>query len=285
MSEVYESKTPFTFKEPCKRCGQDFEQTLAEAFPREVCRDCSHKTPTALVRQSGETVKQGVVVPNEPEELLGRIKDLLLIASEPLVPRDRTFLERLFNEDPNVAPRLSREFAGQQVRELIQARHLALALTREECETKRFILRQEIEARLDVARAEIERRKLVREAEQLRADTERIEGERHLQRIEEAIKVTELLEGPPKVKQLNQAEFEIEKVRRRYRAKAEVDQALVSDFRTALANIVWSDAEEVEKVVRIHFLMDTYKVGEDGLPREVRKFVDRVIKEAPDHDD
>lgn len=228
------------------------------------------------------SVKEGVIVEDAREEILSRLQELLMMASRPHVPRDRTFIEWFFNRDPNAAERQAREFAGQQAKALMVARRELLDLLRAESESEQIAFKAQIEARLAVMRAEVERLKLRRDAEALISETEAIEGERNRRRIEDAIKVKELLEGPQKAKQLNQANSEVERVRQRYRAKAETDQVLIDDFRQELINIFLSDANDTEKALRIHYLVDAYKVGRDALPREIRRFLDRVEKEIGD---
>lgn len=279
MPDIYESKSPFTFKQPCKSCGEDFEQTLSQVgYPREVCRECRGGTSSALVRQGERSlVKEGAVVaPEKREQVLSRVQELLVIASAPCVPRGKTFTEWLFKEDPNEAARQARAFAGQQARELLALREQFLELMREESKAKRFVLQQELEVRLDVKRAELEWHRLSKAVEEERSETEAIEAQRYIRRLEEAHKVKALLEGSPTSGQSKQGNPEVEKMRRRFSEKSEAQQALIDDFRQKLASIVLSDFDDEEKAQRIRLVLEIYKFGREVLPEQIRRFLETV---------
>jgi len=278
------TRSPFSVDTTCENCGKSFDWRLSEGYSRTQCRNCQFPSAGgALVRQGDRSlsVKRSAKFENNREQIFSRLQELLVQSSEPYVPRAKTFSEWLFNEDPNAAERQARKFAGKQAQALMKARHDLLALLRDEAESERIVIEQQLESRLAVMRADVERLKLLRDADTHRSETEEIEAKRYVRRLEEAMKVKGLLEGPQTPERSNQAKQELDKIRRKFTDKVEVEQSVIEDFRRKLSYVYWSDDfDDEEKTLKIRSILDIYRLGREALPKEIRRFLDRVEKES-----
>ena len=282
----------------CTKCHQKFwftaaEQTLYRGLKRRAPNRCSECRGTAASSElssslatfeqirAGDNTAVASFVP-DASSMFKDIHQLLGVACSPIQYRSRTFWEWIRGIDLESMQVQQKLRAGEQADRLLQQR---LAFIRHFQEVARAMQQTEdaqIARRQRMLQAYLEELKLEEEiARQQALRDERLKT----QQLEETRKQTRLLNeinppAPPRLrKQKDPVKQAIDDHRDHLRARNTVKQRTISDFLFRLRKLYDGKMDDTEKAARIRALMDAYRQEFDGLPTEVRKFLDWVEDE------
>lgn len=297
----------------CTQCGQPFWWSPADQEYRRWhklkaptrCPKCKGKrrqksdgkpdvsNPSAQISSALAALEQvgasagnalGDLLP-DPTALFQDILRLLGDAAAPIEVRRRTFSEWLRGLDLQAIQIERKLRVGNAADQLLRQRLDLIRRLQEVARLRYEAAEVQMTQRQALLQSHLEQLELEEKIGQLEALKEkRIET----LRLEEAKKHMRLLNDisppapQPTPKQKDPLKQAIANHRRRVKAKATAKQLDISDFLKALQKVFRANVEEGIKAARIRAVMETYNQEMDALPREIRKFVERVENGEPE---
>jgi len=212
------------------------------------------------------------------------IQQMMAMACEPITWRRRTFWEWLRDVDvvdqqlqrKAAASESARQMAHQRTALMADFRELmvgATQLAEVQFESRCRLLRM----RVDALRLQSEQVRLgeeIREARALRPArlrTRLLEEDGNHQRLR-----VKLLPPPPPEDPDAEVHEAITTERKRLRARSTGRQMVIADFLVELQKVYRTRCSRTEKAMKIRAVMEAYGQEPDDLPRQIRKYLERV---------